>query len=194
MGQVTSWSSWRSKEVLVREAGETGPIPLQIRGVFGASVVASAVQRTESTVAQGVSYRVWDAGKRLIILPAGYNALDVSRRSVGSSGSTGIGPWKVTRLTGEDIRPAAGQMAGRGPWVLRLADGSLKSLRVVWNRGESPGCLTLFRVGPGADTGFGSIPGTGEELSAPHHTQETIRVAGPGYLLLDADRWTLDID
>ncbi|MYY81202.1 MULTISPECIES: hypothetical protein [unclassified Streptomyces] len=181
--QMTSWSSWRSKEVLVREAGETGPIPLQIRGVFGASVVAYAAQRTDSTVAQGVSYRIWNAGKRRIILPAGYNSLDVERRSVGSSGSTGIGPWKVTRLADEDVPLAVGQMAGRGPWVLRLADGSAKTLRIVWNQGKSPGCLTLFRADSGAD----------EELSEPEHTQETIRVAGPGYLLLDARRWTLDI-
>ncbi|MFK4069608.1 hypothetical protein [Streptomyces sp. NPDC029674] len=181
--ETTSWSSWRSKEVLVREAGETGPIPLQIRGVFGAYVVASAVQRTDSTVAHGISYRVWGADKRRVILPAGYNSLDISRRSVGSSSSSGIGPWKVTRLADEDVHLAVGRMAGRGPWVLRLADGSAKTLRVVWNQGKSPGCLTLFRAGSGA----------GEELSEPQHTREAIRVTGPGYLLLDADRWTLDI-
>ncbi|MEU5774251.1 hypothetical protein [Streptomyces venezuelae] len=181
--RTTSWSSWRSKEVLVRDAGETGPIPLHIRGVFGASLVLSAVQRTEATLAEGVSYRVWDAGKRRVILPAGYNSLDIARHSVGSSGSSGIGPWKVTRLTDEDVQLAVGRMAGRGPWVLRLADGSAKTLRVVWNQGKSPGCLTLFRAGSGI----------GEELSEPERTQETVRVTGPGYLLLDADRWTVDI-
>ncbi|MGW7089104.1 hypothetical protein ACWGH2_37220 [Streptomyces sp. NPDC054871] len=168
----------------MRETGESEPIPLQIRGVFGASLVASAVQRRDSTVAQGVSYQVWDAGKRRVILPAGFNSLDMYRRSVGSSGSSGVGPWKVTRLADEDVQLAVGHTSGRGPWVLRLADGYAKTLRVVWNQGKSPGCLTLFHAGCG----------TGEELSEPEHTRETIRVAGPGYLLLVADRWTLDID
>ncbi|MET7360004.1 hypothetical protein ABZS76_16335 [Streptomyces sp. NPDC005562] len=180
--QVQQWSSWRSREFVVREAGDTGPIALAVRGVFGAAIDISSLRRTETTVeGGGPSTTVWGAGRRRFIVPSEFNSVDVFRRSVGSSSASGFGPWKVTRLADEEIEIAAGHMSGRGPWVLRVGD-SRTELRIIWNEGKHPGTLTLFGPGPGGD----------KEFRNDNRTRETISVTGPGYLLLDADHWTLD--
>ncbi|WP_409235778.1 hypothetical protein [Streptomyces sp. PA5.6] len=182
--QVQRWSSWRSREFVVRETGETGPIVLAVRGVFGAAIDISARRRTDTTVeGGGICATVWGAGRRRYVVPSGFDSVDVFRRHTGSSSTSGFGPWKVTRLADDGIENVAGRMSGRGPWVLRVGD-SRKELRITWNDGKSPGTLIFF--GPGC--------GDGKEFRNDNRTRETISVTGPGYLLLDADRWTLDAD
>ncbi|MEV7191987.1 hypothetical protein AB0N81_09255 [Streptomyces sp. NPDC093510] len=68
--------------------------------------------------------------------------------------------------------------------MLRVAEGAEKRLRITWNKGQYAGTLTLF----------GPEFGTGKELSAQHHTHETISVTGPGHLLLNAQHWSLTTD
>ncbi|MEU5688256.1 hypothetical protein AB0G78_29950, partial [Streptomyces venezuelae] len=84
--QVQRWSSWRSREFVVREAGDTGPIVLAVRGVLGAAIDISSLRRTETTVeGGGPSATVWGAGRRRFIVPSEFDSVDVFRRSVGSS-------------------------------------------------------------------------------------------------------------
>ncbi len=93
------------------------------------------------------------------------------RYSGGSSGSTGIGPWKVTRLADEDVSLASGRIAGRGPWVLRLADGSAKALNAVWKARLGGLALRAPRPGHGLRPVGRGRPARGHErdpLRGPH--------------------------
>ncbi|MFE6165587.1 hypothetical protein ACFQ7F_42550 [Streptomyces sp. NPDC056486] len=178
------WSSWRSGEVLIRETGDACPIPLEIRGVMGTALDVTAVQRTEVTHEPGFHSTVWGASRQRIVLPPEFNSLRLYRRSSSKAFFSGLGGWRVTRLADHEVEPVAGRMSGEGPWVLRIDEGSTKSLNITWNKGDYAGTLTLF--GPGS--------GPGKELSKPNHTHETITVTGPGYLLLDAQHWSLTTD
>ncbi|MFH8608433.1 hypothetical protein ACH4D5_13225 [Streptomyces sp. NPDC018029] len=174
------WKSWRSREILVREAGDTAPIPLEIRGVFGAQLSAHVVRRTETTQKVGYTATLWGRDRRRVVVPPDHNSIRLYRHSSDAT-FTGVGGWKARRLAEQDVEPVAGEMSGEGPWVLRIDEGTTKRLRITWNKGKYAGSLTLF--GP-ADT-------TGRVLSAPDHTHETITVTGPGYLLLYAEHWSI---
>ncbi|MFI1681457.1 hypothetical protein [Streptomyces sp. NPDC020607] len=177
------WSSWRSREILIRGAGDAAPIPLEIRGVFGAQLDAHVVQRTESLQIAGYGSTLWGRSRQRFVLPSDFNSLRLYRHG-GKATFTGAGGWKVRRLAEEEVELAAGEMSGEGPWVLRVADGAEKRLRITWNKGQYAGTLTRF----------GPAFGAGEELSAQHHTHETISVKGPVYLLLNAQHWSLATD
>ncbi|MFF1381172.1 hypothetical protein [Streptomyces sp. NPDC058308] len=177
------WSSWRSREILIREAGDTAPIPLEIRGVFNAQLDAYVVQRTETTQEAGYGSTLWGKTRQRFVLPSDFNSLRLFRHG-GKATFTGVGGWKVRRLADEEVELVEGEMSGEGPWVLRMADGAKKRLRITWNKGQYAGALTHFSPAFGA----------GKELSAPNHTHETISVSGPGYLLLNAQHWSLTTD
>ncbi|MEU6990653.1 hypothetical protein ABZ953_08360 [Streptomyces sp. NPDC046465] len=177
------WSAWRSREILIREAGDAAPIPLEIRGVFGAQLDAHIVRRTESTQSAGYGSTLWGMDRHRFVLPSDFNSLRLFRHG-GKATFTGLGGWKVRRLAERDVELVAGEMSGEGPWVLRVAEGTKKRLRITWNKGQYAGALTLF----------GPAFGAGKELSAPNHTHEAISVTGPGYLLLNAQYWSLTTD
>ncbi|WP_409235563.1 hypothetical protein [Streptomyces sp. PA5.6] len=169
------WSSWRSREIRIREAGDVTPIPLEIRGVFGAQLDAHVVQRTATTQKAGYGSTLWGRSRQRFVLPSDFDSLRLYRHG-GKATFTGVGGWKVRRLAEGEVDFVAAEMSGEGPWVLRVDEGTKRRLRITWNKGVYAGTLTFF--GPGF--------GTGKELSAPHHTHETIRVTGPGHLLLNA--------
>ncbi|MEU1330999.1 hypothetical protein [Streptomyces sp. NPDC005865] len=177
------WSSWRSREILIRKAGDTAPIPLEIRGVFGAQLDAYVVQRTETTQEAGYGSTLWNRSRQRFVLPSDYNSLRLFRHG-GKATFTGAGGWKVRRLAEEEVELVAGEMSGEGPWVLRVADGMKKRLSITWNKGRYPGTLTFF----------GPASAAGKDLSARHRTHETLTVTGPGYLLLNAQDWHLTTD
>ncbi|MET8685413.1 hypothetical protein ABZV77_14450 [Streptomyces sp. NPDC004732] len=177
------WSSWRSREILIREAGDAAPIPLEIRGVFGVRLDAYIVRRTEVTQEAGYGSTLSGMQRHRFVLPSDFNSLRLFRHS-GKATFTGVGGWQVRRLAEQDVEFVVGEMSGEGPWVLRVAEGAKKRLRITWNKGRYAGALTLF----------GPAFGAGKELSAPNHTHETISVTGPGYLLLHAQHWSLTTD
>ncbi|MEU5688257.1 hypothetical protein [Streptomyces venezuelae] len=182
-GPEQQWSSWRSREILIRADGDSAPIPLEIRGVFGAQLDAHIMQRTATTQKAGYGSTMWGRSRQRIVLPSDFNSLRLFRHG-GKATFTGVGGWKVRRLAEEEVELVTGEMSGEGPWVLRVADGVKKWLRITWNKGQYAGVLTHF----------GPAFGAGKELSAPNHTHETISVTGPGFVLLNAQHWSLTTD
>ncbi|MFF2526090.1 hypothetical protein [Streptomyces liangshanensis] len=177
------WSGWRSREIKIRDGTDSAPALLEVSGGLATRFNMTPLRRTAGTYVPGPSFTVWKMSRRRVIVASEYNHLTISRMGVGSDNATGLGGWKVRRLTHDAIDPLDGSTSGRGPWILFVGEGPRRAMRVTWNDGKYPGVLTMYGVS------FGN----GTQISRPDRTEETVRVKGPAYLVFDADRWAIQV-
>ncbi|MFJ2646408.1 hypothetical protein ACIO1C_06730 [Streptomyces sp. NPDC087420] len=177
------WSGWRSREIEIRKGMDSAPALLEVSGGLGTKFEMTPLRRMGGTYAPGQGFTVWGFSRRRVIVAPEYNHLNIFRAAVGNENSTGLGGWRVRRITHDEIDPLDGSTSGRGPWIVFVGDGARRAIRVTWNDGERPGVLTMYGVSSGAGT----------QVNRPDRTEETVRIKGPGYLMFDADRWSVQV-
>lgn len=176
-------SGWRGREVEIPQpAGTQRPVPLEFKGGLTTSFRVHALRRsTTRKVHGGELLYTYGPGVRRVLLPAGYNRVEVTRDKPKPSSGTGFSRWRLQTVEAAELPVLADTVCGRNEELVYFDSHARVSF--AWLGAAEHGELH-----------FTSVSG-GEARTLTRHSdiRGVVTIPGSGFLAISTwGKWTLE--